>query len=451
MGVTDLILFPLYVFIFHLIFAARRKRIRDPLLRKYHKQAFWVKIAGVIAFTFFCVFISPADSVGLYYREGVNIFHLILKDPAANIKWVFMKGKDFDGTLLADPYNNGYFNGEGNYFIVRLVTIFSFISFGDYFVMNLFFGMIAFSGIWRLYKFFYEQYQHLHKRLAIAILFLPTMIFWTSGILKDPITTSMLGWLTYSLYNLLYKKTGLVKNAFIAVLSGYILAVVKAYILFSYLPFFIVFIVLKNIRLIKNIVFKIVICITLLVAGIYSFFLMSGLLKDEMGSYAIDNLAETVKTQQANYENMSDLAGSSFSLGVEFDGSAGSLIRMAPAAIVATLYRPFLWESKKLSTLFSSLESLAMMLLTVYVFFRVGPVNFFAGFFKDPMIFFCFFFSLLFALFVGATTLNFGTLVRYKIPCLPFYVISLFLILDIYNKKKASRILKKQAALLQTA
>jgi hypothetical protein len=53
------------------------------------------------------------------------------------------------------------------------------------------------------------------------------------------------------------------------------------------------------------------------------------------------------------------------------------------------------------------------------------------------MISFCFFYSIVFAVFVGATTLNFGTLVRYKIPCLPFYIIALLLILEtIPNKKK---------------
>ena len=57
----------------------------------------------------------------------------------------------------------------------------------------------------------------------------------------------------------------------------------------------------------------------------------------------------------------------------------------------------------------------------------------------DPLIMYCFFFSIVFALFVGASTLNFGTLVRYKIPCLPFYAISLFLI---YEKVKERSIRK---------
>ncbi|MDQ6724342.1 MAG: hypothetical protein M3Z01_08780, partial [Thermoproteota archaeon] len=438
-----IVLFPLYVFIFHLIFSARRKRIQDPILKKYHKQFFWAKIITTIAFTVFCLFISPGDSTSFYYPEGLNIFHLILKDPA-NIKWIFMQGKNFDETLLYDIYNMGYFRGESNYFIVRLVSILSFISFGRYVILNLFFSMIAYTGVWRLYKFFYEQYPHLHKALAIAVLFLPTLIFWTSGILKDPICMAVLGWLTYSLYHLFYKKKGLLKNIIIIIISGYSLFIVKAYILFSYLPFFILFIILRNLKDIKNIVFKLATAILVLVFSILIFFLIADRLQDEMGLYAVDNLAETVKTQQENYINMADLAESSFSLGVEFDGSSGSLIKMAPAAIVATFYRPFIWESKKISTLLSSFESLAMMFLLIYVFVKVGPLNFAAGFFKDPMILFSFFFSVVFALFVGATTLNFGTLVRYKIPCLPFYIVALVLILDIYNKKKALHPLKKK-------
>lgn len=444
LGIFDFILFPIYVYIFHRIFLARRKRIEDPLLQKYHKQAFWIKIASTIVFTIFCVYISRGDSTSLYYPEGLNIYHLILKNPSEHLKWVFLPGKDFDESYLFDQYNQGYFKGESNYFIVRLVTIFSFISFGSYFVMNLFFSMIAFSGIWRLYKFFYELYPHLHKKLAIAILFLPTMVFWTSGILKDPICAGMLGWLTYSLYSVFYKRKSVLKNVLIIAFSGYVLGVVKSYILFSYLPFFILFIILKNIGRIKNVFLKILVGFAILSAGIYGVFIAADLLQDQMGLYAVDKLAETVKTQQTNYNNMADQAESSFSLGVEFDGSPGGMIKMAPAAIVATLYRPFLWESRKLSTLLSSLESLAMMILIIYVFFKIGPFNFILSFFRDPMILFGFFFSMVFALFVGATTLNFGTLVRYKLPCLPFYIISLFLMLDIYAKRKAARALKKE-------
>jgi hypothetical protein len=55
---------------------------------------------------------------------------------------------------------------------------------------------------------------------------------------------------------------------------------------------------------------------------------------------------------------------------------------------------------------------------------------------------YCFLFSVVFALFIGASTLNFGTLVRYKIPCLPFYAISLFLIYEKVKEKSYKKAIK---------
>jgi len=241
MELIDVILFPLYVFFFHLIFSWQRKRIKDPLLKKYQKQGFWIKVFGALCFSIFHGIISPGnDSISLYYNEGIHIAKLIVED-ASNIHLIFSSGADFDQSLLFNPYNSGYFSSESNYFVVRLVAIFSFLCFRNYTVMNLVFSMISFSGVWQLYKFFYEQYPQLHKKLAIAIIYFPTFVFWSSGILKDPLCTGMLGWMTYSLYNVVCKRQSVFKNTLIAVASGYMLVILKSYILFAYLPFFLAF------------------------------------------------------------------------------------------------------------------------------------------------------------------------------------------------------------------
>lgn len=445
MGLTDLILFPFYVLAFQLFFSWRRKRLKDPLLKKYHKQGFWIKVIGTIAFTFFHTRVSPGnDSTGLYFAEGINIAKLIIGN-FDHINLLFIQGQDFDQSLLLNPNNQGYFRSESNYLVTRLVSVLYFVSFGSYFVINLLFSMISFSGVWKLYRFFYEQYPKLHKQLAIAILYLPTFIFWSSGILKDPLCTGLLGWMTYAIYNVLYKRRRILSNSIIAFISAYFIGIIKSYILISYLPFFILYLVLINVNLIKRPFIKLVAFIGLIVFGTLGFFVVSDRLQQELGNLALDQLAETVKMQQTAFINMADQAESSFSLGVEFDGTNASLLRMAPAAIVATFYRPYLWESKKLSTLLSSLESLTLMLFTLYVFLRAGPLLFFTSLVRNRMVMFCFFFSVLFAIFVGATTLNFGTLVRYKIPCMPFYVIAMVLILEEGKKRKAALRLKKAA------
>jgi hypothetical protein len=48
--------------------------------------------------------------------------------------------------------------------------------------------------------------------------------------------------------------------------------------------------------------------------------------------------------------------------------------------------------------------------------------------FKDNLLIFCIVFALIFSLAVGITSGNFGTLMRYKIPMMPFYYSALAII-----------------------
>ena len=439
MDINDYIMFLVYTIVFYFIFKSRRAFYADPVLKHYHKIGFWIKIFSTIAFTIFNYKISLGDSVVLYWREGYNIFQLIQHD-ISNVKLLFIHGKDYDQALLADVWNAGYFNDENNYMVTKIVAALSFLTFGKYMAINLFFSMISFSGVWRLYRFFYSLYPHLHKQLAIAILYLPTFVFWSSGILKDPICTGAIGWITFSLYEMFYKKQSLIKNSIILLVAGYFLVNLKIYILVSYVPFFFLFLILKNVNLIRNSFVRMLIGPALIIGSVFVGQQVMKKFEKELGGYAAENIAKQIQHQQQTYQDQAALGigESNFSLGVEFDGSMTSMLKMAPAAIVATLYRPFIWESTKVSTMLSSLESLALIIFTLATLFKVGIFNFFRIIGKDPTITYCFLFALLFALFVGATTPNFGTLCRYKIPCMPFYVIALVLIRDRYRRTKLS-------------
>jgi hypothetical protein len=377
----------------------------------------------------------------LYWKEGNNIYNLIQHDPT-NIKLLFIQGKDFDQALLADVWNAGYFNDNNNYMVTKIVAVLSFLTFGKYMAINLFFSMISFSGVWRLYRFFYKLYPHLHKQLAVAILYLPTFVFWSSGILKDPICTGAIGWITYSLYEIFYRKASLMKNTIILLIAGYFLVNLKIYILISYVPFFFLFLILKNVNLIRNGFVKLMIGPALIIGSVFAGQQVMKKFEKELGGYAADGLVNQIKHQQKAYEQQiaQGIGESNFKLGVDFDGSISSMIKMAPAAIIATLYRPFIWESTKISTLLSSLEALALMIFTLSILFKTGVFTFFRTIAKDPVITYCFLFALLFALFVGATTPNFGTLCRYKIPCMPFYVIALILIREKYRVSKLAAV-----------
>src|SRR5204863_6631919 len=93
-----------------------------------------------------------------------------------------------------------------------------------------------------------------------------------------------------------------------------------------------------------------------------------------------------------------------------------------------TLFRPYIWESKKIIVLISALEALLFLFITLKVLFTVGIVKVWRTISNDPAIQFCLVFSIIFAFAVGISSYNFGALSRYKIPCVPFYAMALILI-----------------------
>lgn len=436
MSILDFIAFFIYTFIFSFIFSLSRKKIRSASLRRHHRNAFWLKVISSFAFAIFVLYISKGDTTTLYYPEGYNLYKKVLTD-SGNLPLLFGSGTDVDSNLLANPNQYGYFRDDSNFMVIRLTAIFCFLTFGKYMVVNLIFAMIAFSGIWKLFRFFVTQYPELEKQFAIAILYLPTFTFWSSGIMKDPISISCLGWFTYAIYELAVLKKGLIKNVLIILLTVYVFSIIKIYILVAYLPALVIFLLLVNAQLVKNTLGRVILVGGFLIGSIIGFSFISTSMQSAVVDYAGEDITEGIIVYQKNYSRQQEkMEGSYFSLGVEFDGSIGSLAKVAPAAIIATFFRPFLWESRNVSTLLSSFESLALLLFTLYVLRKVGLKQFIFTIFKKPIVLYCFMFSMIFALFVGATTLNFGTLVRYKIPCMPFYVISLFFILYFDRKRK---------------
>ena len=439
MGLLDIILFPLYVLFFHFVFSQYRKTFSDPILIRYHIIGFWIKVLGTLAFTIFNLYLSKGDSYLLYHTEGTNMKDLILKDPHY-LKFLYESGKDFDQSLLKNELNRGYFNEENNYMVARLAAFFSFFTFNRYLLNNLFFSMLSFTGIWHLFKFFYALYPHLFRQIAIAVLFMPNFVFWSSGVLKDPVCIGALGWITYALFEVLVKKKRLLRNSIILFIAGYFLAILKLYILVSYVPIFFLFIVLKNISFVNNKFLRILLLPVLLILSAFGFIAINNKMAEEMDKFAITELANNMTKTQNAYSAVLEGNDSKFSLGVEFDGSPLSLVKMAPAAIIASLFRPFIWEVRKISQLLAAFESLGLLLFTFFTIWKVGISFFIRNIIKDPAILYCFLFAILFALFVGATTPNFGTLVRYKIPCVPFYVMAIFLIRNNYDMMKSNKL-----------
>jgi hypothetical protein len=185
---------------------------------------------------------------------------------------------------------------------------------------------------------------------------------------------------------------------------------------------------------IRSLVAKVMVAPALLVIGgglAYWVALKAG---EDNKRYALDQIAETaqVTAYDIRYWTGKD-AGSGYSLG-ELDGTFSSMIKLAPQAVNVALFRPYLWEVKNPLMLLSALEALLLLGLTLRVIIRNKFIHLGQSI-RSPIILFCLGFAIIFAFGVGISTYNFGTLSRYRIVMVPFFLMALFL-LDFHSQSK---------------
>jgi hypothetical protein len=280
------------------------------------------------------------------------------------------------------------------------------------------------------------MFPKMHLQLAIALFFIPSVFFWGSGLLKDSITLGALGWATYAFVQIFLFRKKYVSSIVILLISCLSIYEVKIYILLCFIPALMIWYYLVNMSKIKNLVLKGMILpftiIFLFAGGYYSVKLIG----QENQRYNLEKISYTAESTARWLSYVSEReGGSGYTLG-DFDYSFSGIIRKTPSAIWVTLFRPYMWEVKNLVMFFSALESFILLIFTVFVLFNIILQRKMMMLFTNPFVVFCLVFSIIFAFAIGISTYNFGTLVRYKIPMMPFYIIGLCILLFQSSRKR---------------
>jgi hypothetical protein len=233
--------------------------------------------------------------------------------------------------------------------------------------------------------------------------------------------------MTYCTFRIFVNKDFTIRNFLLLIVSFYLVGLIKIYILLAFLPALSLWLLMTYSHKIKSQGLRWILNLSFLgvVAGGFIFFSRS--FSQELNKYSLDRLAKTAETTRDWIAYASGDEGSAYDLG-SFDPTIQGMALKFPAAVAVTLYRPFIWEAKKIVVLFSALEALLFLAGTLYVVLKLGLFSFLGKIFRDPNLCFFLIFSLIFAFAVGISSYNFGALSRYKIPCLPFYAALLLIV-----------------------
>ncbi len=431
MTTLDLFLAPIYlIVIYALAYSHKNKHYKGHPLEPYFIPGLSIKIFGAILFGMVYQFYYRGGDTFWFYQGIEVFFETFLVDPIAYIKMLFIDAWEWTPDTSKYTSKIWWFKDDNSYTVIKVGGLFSLFSFGNFTVISLFFALFSFWGLWKLLKVFYDFTPALHKQFATAILFIPSVFFWGSGIMKDTLMIGSLGLVVYSFYMIFYKKDKRAKYFIGMIIFSYIMLKIRSFVFFTLAPTLLLSLYVMYSNKIKSAAVRTVVAPFLLSIMALGSIAVISFTSNVNSRYSLETLEKRAYDTQWWHTRVQEIEGdkgSGYSLGAPTTSVTGLASRF-PLAVNVTLFRPYIWEINGPIMLQAALESIVIFMITLITLFKAGPSSFIRYPLKNPMLAFALSFGILYAFGVGVTSNNFGALVRYKIPAIPMYLCAIYML-----------------------
>lgn len=413
-----------------------RSNHRDKPEYRYYLLNVYFKLFFALAFASYYYFGIKGDTVA-YFDSAVSLNNLFIKSPSLYFQELW-NTPDYQTYWQIYDAQTGYppgwiYREPEAFFVSKFISLFSFLAMKSFFAMTFMLAFLAASASWKLFTLINGMNLMKEKYLAIAFLFIPSVNFWCTGISKDAMTYIFVCYVLYYGFRLLNEKINFKLVAYL-LFSIFIIYHVREVILYVLTIPFILSIFTRYFKKKGYKPVSIGFMRTFVLLTGFTLFSLNFSSKSEDELLASNAFLQEAATTQGDFESNVTYEGSRYSLGtIEF--TLVGLIQIAPAAAIAGLFRPLIWEALEPTLLLNGLESL-IFLYGLLRFFGNRPLSKFRYIKNNEFLLFSLIFVLLYAFITGLTSGLFGVLVRLRAPLLPFLMLLLFVDFSSVLKRK---------------
>jgi hypothetical protein len=279
------------------------------------------------------------------------------------------------------------------------------------------FILIGFTGKLLIIKSVLKEFNLKNSKMLFwSIFLLPSLLIWTSGILKEPLIIFSIGLITYFLSHKIKYGT---LNLFLLILGSLIIFKVKFYVFICFLPALISFLISKK----------------FIIKPYYTIFSFIAIIFISIGllsKFDSDiNPIRVLSKKQHDFIRLADVfeAGSSFNL-TPLEPNFYSFLKILPDGLLNGFLRPYPININKPLHFYPLLENLILYSCLFYFLYKLFKLKIKIKFGFKNALWNCLFFVTMLFVISGIGTPVIGALVRYKVPGLLFLIISINLIYD---------------------
>jgi hypothetical protein len=353
-----------------------------------------------------------ADTI-LYFEDASKLANVASSKPLAYINILLFNKSD---AVLSF----GLWQQPRAFFMAKLVSLLNLFTGNNYWLTGLYLSALSFYGFWRLANTLVLIFPSSRLAAAIGLLLFPSVVFWSSGLIKESIAMACI---TGSLHLLLSYQFKLntphtvsrkIWHGLILLFAAYLVWKLKYYYLAVLLPVYLAYLatvyLLRRFTPIKP------------WAGILVFLvLFSGILAVATRLHPSLHPDVLLGTIIENHEVT--LAASSPEDVIRFhplQPDFVNFLKNTPLALVSGLFRPFVWEGNTLFQYITGIENLFILFITLLALFKLKKPSLAA----QPPVYLLLAatltYILVLAIVLAFSAPNFGALARYKAGFLPF-------------------------------
>jgi hypothetical protein len=407
-------------------FKSVRKSESSPLYQHYFTGLI-VKMAGSLSFALiYALYYTDGGDTIAYFYGADALKNLFYQNPSAYLTelWQPPSIENF-----FNHYNEStgwppewLYRSSRHFFVCKAASVLCICIPGSFLGVSFVMGFISYTALWRLYTTLTHHFPEYSKNLRLGILFLPSTLFWCSGIMKDTLVLAGVCWIVHETDLFLRPNTTKHKARFVLrlLIWGWLIFSCKPYIIIGLAPAWLLWLNYTTLSKIKSTVLKYILLPILFIGGTLVTFQLYAV--STAGSeFSPENAIDQALVVRNDFANNSTYGTNRYKATVVEQQGTGMLAAI-PEAIIAGLFRPFIWEARSPFIFISSVENLFILLYFLYAMYKLRIFGFSKFIRSHPLILFSMIFTLFVALIVGFTTIIFGTLVRFRTPFLPFFV-----------------------------
>lgn len=376
-------------------------RARATVFSKIVPWALLAKMLAVIGAAVFNLYFISGDSQG-YLHDLKTLNEVFSISPKAYFELLYWK--ETSSNVVVDLY---YFEDSRPWFLMQLLSPL-YLLVRDYWAMCLYLGLLSFIGFYFLAGRLVAFNGNIYYPAVFALFFMPSVLFWTSGLMKEPLAITFMSILIG--YFICWKQTK-VYEWMVSLLLMFLLLKLKYYYGALLLPVLLTYIFVEFISPKK---YKL----------IYASLVLTGLLLLATFLHPNLSLEHIYSSLKQNYTSMA--VNTSAVVEYDFGSSFISLIPYTPKAIFTGLFRPFPFVDKPLNiyVIFAMLENVFLLFMSVVaivkvvrgkIVVRVSLEGFLAGIYV-----------FLASMLIAFSCSNLGSLHRYRIGYLFVFLLIVF-------------------------